>query len=113
MKTVNDLTEEEKKRYDEIQEKLKVLDKKIDSYEFKNHIEVQKEVLGEYLELSKEEDKLIPHSRKRKFKDKTIKEVYDFSISALELKEKSRYKYERLKNSFTKLFSDKMKKAKK
>lgn len=112
MKTRNDLTETERIQYDKIILELEALEPLLDTYDFKNKVEEKKRVLALYLDLRKKQHALIPLGRKDRFKDKAIKEVFDYSVSALELKLKSRVAYERMRNNFNKLFASKLEKAK-
>jgi translation initiation factor 2 alpha subunit (eIF-2alpha) len=107
-----ELTSEQILNYQKLELEMESIAKDLEKPEVKNSIELQHNLFKKYLSLSDEQNKIVKHGRKRRLKDKMIKELLDYTDAMLELKTKSITGFNRAKDNFKRLMTSRLSKVK-
>lgn len=94
------MNETERIRYEQIDLHLKDLEKILDRQDFKNDFELQQSTYTKICDLLEEQNKIEKFDIKKRTKIKIIRQALNMVDAILELKQKNRARYERLKQKF-------------
>jgi hypothetical protein len=101
---------EEEAEYNRLEAEMEKIPSELKRVE--GSIDAQIKLFTYYLECSEKQNLLRKHGRKRRLKDKIIKEMLEYGLSAIELKQKSVIAYNRKKDAFKRILTDRLNKIK-